>query len=463
MAVQYCDETYPNFCESQKSSIDSACHDLNKSAGKWIMYTPFPPGPQCYCICSCMAAGTPVATEDGEIEVEKIAKGSTEVLAAGLSLQFQPTVVQNVSRAAPGPTDNTVKLRYRVHGEERLLVVTMDHPFIVRNRVGEMSVVGAGALQLDDELVDKQGGPAQVLKLEWGRYDGGFWEFATTMNQPDAQLTGHLVLTGGVVTGDFAVSTFVTFPSELGSMTCAPDRPTVGSPDWYTRNGESPGDEPEEVNGAWFRPAAAHRIEVPAHASSFLPAYQSGLLESPTVPKQPATNQYLLEECEWLINKVFRPLYPKVTYLFNWYSDEPNAHSWTDLRDSEKKYVYLSGGLARIDGFEYEGMAFALAHEIGHLYGKPKGPNNVTCEGKADWYAGSLVMRNLWFGGYYFEYTGRAHEQLKRLYAYMAGRPEAKPQGGGDYPSDACRLDTIEAAMRSPNCPGCAQCPPERT
>ena len=81
--------------DPQKSSIDTACHDLGKEAGKWIMYQVG--GKTCYCICSCLGEGALVATGDNrQIPVEDIVANSTMVLAAGKSLDFKPTVVGQI-------------------------------------------------------------------------------------------------------------------------------------------------------------------------------------------------------------------------------------------------------------------------------------------------------------------------------------------------------------------------------
>ena len=456
MAVGPCDLIQANFCESQKSEIDIACHDLGKQAGKEIMYQV--DHKTCYCICSCVGAGTEITLGDGgEVPVEQVVPGQTQALAAGLDLNFHPAVLEIVSAAAPGHTDNTIFLSFTLAGTARGLVLTMDHPVLVQGQAGDRKLVAAGALQPDDRLVDQHGTTLPIDSIRWGSYDSGFYEVATNLDQPDGNYTGHLILTGGIVTGDFAITTWVNLP--LGLYQDAepePERPIVGSPEWRDRHDYTPAEEQVTVNGAVFTPAELHRIEVPAHASPFLPSSQAAELEDPKVPKRKVSDQYYLEECEWLIDKVFRPLYPDVSFLFDWYSDTVNSFSWAA---GKQKFVYLSGGLARVEGFDYEGTALALAHEIGHLYGTPV-RNGVTCEGEADWYGASIVMRKLWFGEYYFEYAQKAIDQLQQLYAYLAVQDEELVDLVGDpYPSNACRLETLEAALQSPKIPECAKCP----
>lgn len=467
MAVTYCGN---DFCVPKKNQIDTTCHDLGQQAGKWIMYTPdlSRPNYQCYCICSCIGDRTPVTIADGrQIPIEEIVPGRTEILAAGKDLRFVPTVAKQKSAAPPAQTKQTIYIEYTVNGVVSQLVVTQSHPFFLH---GSREVCAASRLRAGDKLIDRNGGPITITRILLGEYTGSFWEIATNLDPPDANYNGHLILTGGVVSGDFSIETYINYP--LGDVSPALKdhmaRPVVGSPEWRRANHVERGAaEPAiDMPGGQFLPASRSAVAVPAHASDFLPSWQAALLERPEVPKRPYNDMYSLDMCEWLIERVFQPLYPDVEFLFDWYSDEPNAHSWVT---GDKKYVYLSGALARIDGFEYDGMSLALAHEIGHLYGKPdSSPSGVTCEGEADFYGASVVMRKLWFGERYFEFTRSAIAQVKILYAYidLGDKRDASAAAavlrldklGRAYPSNECRIRTWEAAMAGPDKPACADC-----
>ncbi len=461
MSVSYCGSS---FCDPQKPSIDIACHDLGKEAGKWIMYQVG--GKTCYCICSCLGQGTLVTTGDNkQIRVEDIIGNATKVLAAGKDLVFKPTTVQQIVGTNPGKTDNSIYLSYRLNGVKVERVVTMDHPFLLRDK----TLVGAGVLQLDDQLLDQQGNPVNIDSLRWGSYIGRFWEFATSVTEPDQQLDGHLVLTDGVVTGDYAVTVFVNYPVNKEEMRAGPyaERPLVGTAAWLQRNkivrAELDPGIIELEDGA-FIPAEAFAQTIPDHAAPFLPTGQAALLEL-RAPMEPVSNQYFLEMCEYLIQLVFEPAYPDINFLFNWYDDRTNAASWIDGITGEP-YVYLSGALARIKGFDIEGVTLALAHEVGHIIGRPRLENGVTCEGQADWFGGSVVLRTLWFGEAYFSNVDKAISQFELLYRYMRkkGAQDVGVEGpevddtGQPYPSNACRIETYRTAMTSPTAPACSLC-----
>lgn len=459
MTVNYCGD---GFCGPQKKNIDSACHDLGKEAGKWIMYQNG--GTTCYCICSCMGEGTLVTTGNGsQIKVEDMVEGQTTVLAAGKDLRFSAQVAESVVSTSSGETKNTVYLKYEMNGKTVERVVTMDHPFLLSNK----TLVGAGALQLNDELLDQNGNRVSIKEIKWGSYIGKFWEFAVSMNKPDSNYTNHLVVTEGVVTGDFAISVYENYPvsSEETSLKGSPNRPFVGSAEWKELNRKDPGDAQFgaiQFEHGIFVPANSHEVEIPEHASAFLPENQAILLEE-FAPKEPVSNPNLLDMCEYLIEFVFEPHYPDIKFLFNWYDDRVNSYSWIDGISGEQ-IIYLSGGLARIEGFHIEGVTMALAHEVGHIMGKPKLENGLTCEGQADWFAGAVVMRAVWFGEEYFVKTKKAIQQLRTLYSYIdehdeeeAGAPEEDIYGQ-PYPSNACRLNTYKTAMSSPVAPACSLC-----
>ncbi|WP_043699773.1 hypothetical protein, partial [Yoonia vestfoldensis] len=463
MTVEYCGDA---FCVPKKQSMDIACHDLGKEAGKWIMYEK---GKSlCYCICSCVGEGTLIAAGDGaEIPIETVEIGKTTVLAAGRSLDFKPKLVESMVGTSKGETQNTIYLKYTMNGVPLERVVTMDHPFLLKNG----TLVGAGVLQVKDELVDDNGDAVQIDEIRWGTYVGQFFELAISLDPPNQNLDGHLVLTDGVVTGDYAVSIYVDFPVNADeTKTLAENgRPFVGSAEWREQNGVNPGCAMlgmRQMNGGVFIPADHFTVDIPDHASAFLPGAQAIALRY-KAKKLPLSDQYRLDMSEFVIKNIFMSVYPDLNYEFNWYDDTINSYSWVDTLTGEPT-IYLSGGLARMEGFEIEGLTLAIAHEIGHLMGRPTFENGVTCEGQADWYGASIVLRSVWFGEEYFRKMDMAIAQMEVLYRYLRRRPKddldldvtppEEDATGQPYPSNACRLLTFETAKLSPTPPECALC-----
>lgn len=456
-----------NYCGNNKNLIDGDCHDLDYQAGNKIVIQK-DGMPRCYCVCSCLAVDTPIGAPGGPIKVQDIVADQTKIYAAGRDMKFTEYLVTQASKSAPGVTEHTIYLHYALSDKtEQELVVSRDHVFILST--GEL--IRADMLQLTDQLVDAQANPVQLLEILWGSYDGIFYEFATKMEPPDANLTGHLVLTNGVVSGDFAVQAFVnmTVPAHSPSaarttaLNVAPPRPVVGSAEWRVLHAPATTPaEPKQVNSGEFIHAPAKKIEVPAHASSFLPPLQAAFLEL-FAPKRDYNDPYY-EQMGQYLETFFSAWYPDVNYQFDWYSDEVNAHSW--VATDGAKNVLLVGGLLRIVGFDFEGVALAIAHELGHLYGEPDGSNHgVTCEGEADYWGAKIVLRKVWFGEYYLDNTTKAIEQIKTLFGYLlfgkaADRPPTteNDRRGNAYPSISCRLDTYKAALALDPKPACADC-----
>ncbi|CAI1584017.1 hypothetical protein [Serratia proteamaculans] len=460
MTINECGNIVPGYCSTKKPKIDINCHDLKKDTGDKILFEVN--DITCYCICSCLGRGTLVTLDDRDstIKVEDIVEKQTQVLAAGRDLKFVPQTVQVVSHSKEGRVDHAVYLRYTLAGKEREACVTMSHPFMLKNG----TLVAAESLVLGAELVDRHGNAVPVDELKWGTYEGEFWEFSTVDGIPDPDLKNHLVVTNGVVTGDFAVEQFVYYrdPAYKGAMPAI-----IGSQEWIDANQfpllEAHQESIRKVGNGYFTPASHSKVEVPPHASSFYPKVEALLLEK-LAPKKPYNDALAREMCVYLLNILFKPAYPEITFHFDWFSREANSYSWVDSLD-KSKHVLLQGGLARIEAFDIQAVALALAHEIGHLEGRPDvAPSSVTCEGEADWWGASIVLRRMWFGEDYFAQLKMAIAQIKATYAYFPLNANTLPKDapldsmGRQYPSHDCRISTFETAMHGVDQPECSKC-----
>ncbi len=456
-----CGVIIPGYCTIKKPKIDVTCHNVKKQAGDMILFEVN--DRTCYCICSCLSRGTRVTTNDagGSVKVQNIVQDQTSVLAAGLDLKFQPQTVRVVSHSKAGRIDHAIYLKYKVDGEPTDACVTASHPFLLKDG----TLVSAECLSLASELVDRRGRAVEIESLDWGTYEGEFWEFSTRDDIPDKELTDHLVITNGVVTGDFAVEQWVHYkrPMFTGAMP-----PIVGSPEWVTQNKPplltAEQNPVRKVGEGYFYPAVHSAIRVPAHAASFFPSVEARRLGARRFQK-PYNDPMAHEMCIYLIQRLFQPAYPDIVFHFDWFSYDANTYSWVDPLG--QRQVLICGGLARIKCFDIEAVALALAHEVGHLDGKPDVGGHVTCEGEADWWGGSVVLRQLWFGQDYFDKTKEAIAQLEAAYAYLKtpGEDGSPPDTttpldnlSRAYPSHACRIETFKEAMKGVDQPECSQC-----
>jgi hypothetical protein len=474
MALEECPN---NYCGKNKKQIDGDCHDLDYQAGNKIILQGIPGMPRCWCVCSCLAVDTPVTTPDGTVKVQDIVPDETVVLAAGRGLAWTPTVVTQASFATPGLTEHAIYIQYLLNGEEKGLIVTRDQPLLLANR----SLIVADQLQLDDQLIDRDGTPVQVTDVHWGSYSGNFYEFATKMEPPDAELDDHLVLINGIVSGDFAIQVYTRIDV---SDNAAPERPGVGSEEWVEkhadrssqaattlalRSGDTPAaaatrSGPYQLTGSANAGPAfvpAEPVTVPAHAADFLPPWQAMIVKR-VAPHHPTSDPYYHQLLDWLLRQ-FRCLYPDIEFLTDWYSGDPNSHSWIDYR---KGFVLVKGAMARLDALEMEGLALVVAHEVGHLLGVPDGsPTGVTCEGEADYYGAKIVLRKLWFGEYYADNVIKAVDQVQTVFEYVTSADGYESKETQDvaaamnkYPSIECREATFLAAQQLAPKPECAAC-----
>lgn len=450
MALEQCPN---NYCGNNKKQIDGDCHDLDYQAGNKIIIQA-PPMPRCWCICSCLAKDTPISTPDGTILVQDIIAGKTTVLAAGRDLSWNPTTVQQWSAASPGKWIHVIYVHYKTQEGEQKIVVTRDHLFLLKD--GRLKP--ADRLAPRDQLVDRDNQAVPILDLGWGQYAGDFYEFATKMEHPNKNLDNHLIISAGVVTPDFAVQVYQNDPtSHIGQAVLeAKKLSSVGSPEWHEEHAETLekmfAARAKRTATPQFKQADPDEVQVPEYASNFLPHWQAKQLQK-SAPKKPFSDPFPRQQVEYLQSR-FKCLYPEVSFHFNWYDPRVNSFSWVD-DGSNLKNVYFSGGLARILGFEIEGMALAFAHELGHLYGKDVGPSGVTCEGEADYYGGKIVLRKYWFGEEYYDGMDESIAQFNVLVGYLQDEGEV---GNSTYPTLECRRETFAAAEAMTPKPECAAC-----
>lgn len=446
-----------NYCGINKSKIDGDCHELDYQAGNKIIMND--QNPRCWCICSCLAENTEIATDRGVVKVQEIKENVTTVLAAGLDLTWETKLVKQYSVATPGKWIDVVYIHYEQGEQKREVVVTRDQLFLLKDG----KIKPADKLGLRDRLVDRDNQAVPILDLAWGSYNGDFYELATVMEEPPANLAGHLILSNGVVTPDFAVQVYQNDPKTSFTPLLEPAKaaPSVGTPEWIEAQGSAynaavKARSLRTVN-AKFKEASEHHVEVPAYAADFLPHKQAKYLAK-HAPKVPFNDPLPRQRVEELLPR-FRCMYPDITFTFDWYDHTVNASSWVE-RGTNKAHVYISGGMARIEGFELEGLTLVFGHEIGHLKGHDIGPHGVTCEGEADYYGWKVVLRKYYGQEPYFDAMQEATTQFETLLGYLKGdAADPGPSASGQpYPDNECRRETLKAAIMLHEEPECAQC-----
>jgi hypothetical protein len=402
--------------------------------------------------------------------IEDFAVG-TRVLAAGKDLDWRESeVVFSDGTSGNHEQPYTVFVEY---GEDRSLVVTADHLFLLTS--GRLK--RADRLSVEDELVGPTGDAVAVLSVRIGNFTGGFHHIvATTLKVPGENLDGHLLNTNGVVTADYILQLFYR-SNELDTGLLAVEQdelPVVGTAEYAQRHGErayasAAAAAAVEVGNGRFAPAELCRVHIPEHAVGFISERQAEKLAN--APKRGFSDPLSQQWTEYLV-ELYRAFYPDVIYQIDWYNDTVNAYAWVD---NGQRYVALLGGLIRSAALELEGIGLVLAHELGHHYGGPPAyPGGLSCEGQADFYGANIVMRRVWFGESYVTTMIAAIAQLKNFFGFLGffaadpmqraafvptGREEEELgglEGGCTHPPAPCRIETYNAALDLKPKPACA-------
>lgn len=256
-AVEYCGN---GFCTSHAEEVARACHEFNFPPGHHILFAT--PEGYCYCVCG-RALGVPVQTSiaitDGQLPLDAVVENRTHVLAAGTGLRFEERAVTYKTAPRQVRLRDAVAISYRVWGAQHVLVMASTRPVLLYDG---RTLCPAGRLQLADRLCDATGAPVEIDDLRIGSFVGPYVDVAVSLDPPNQDYDGHLLVLSEVVVGDVIC--------ELYPVTGVDVRPVVGSVAWRAACGRAVPVAPEpaiDLAGGVFKPASAHRISIPSHAS----------------------------------------------------------------------------------------------------------------------------------------------------------------------------------------------------
>ena len=456
MGVRQCSSAH---CGSVDSEINEVCTSMGWAVNHPVV-TRDAQGP-CLCSCSCLAFGTPVQIGDNSYRpIEEFVVGDN-VLACGKDLKWQKQEVM-FSNGTTGASRQkyTVLIAYN----DTQLVVTSDHLLLM----DDGNLKAADRLAIGDKLMDPKGNPVNIDSVHIGDYTAGFHHIATTTQEPDADLDGHLLNTNGVVTADYAVQMYYrSGESKKFMKNDQRDLPVVGSPEYVEKHGPACLKAPAAVKGGpkiatynspdlaseerTFVSAEATMVKIPKDACSFISKEEAA--KKALEPMRQWNDPMPREWTEYLL-KHHKLYYPDVTFILDWANNEVNAYAWVD---NGVRFVSILGGLVRHTALEMEGIALVTAHELGHHYGgPPTWPGGLSCEGQADYYGVNIIMRNAWFGEFYYEIAIPAIAQMAAFFGVGSDATGGSASAGCSHPPGACRIDTYNDAVDLKPKPVCA-------
>lgn len=408
----------------------------------------------CFCCCACFAEHTMIAMAEGTKEIKNIKKG--EILKAGSIMgpgeslcTWEDIPVTFAEGSESGVQEGML---YVVFGDKQEIIVTPDHVFLLATG----KFIQAGKLKPGDQLVDESGNPIPILTVSQGRYEGGVRHISCNIDF-DGRPDRHLVLSEGIVSGDYTLQLYYDALSEEWKEKGHEKRLLVGSHDFFKEYQDQ-----MKGNITFF----AENATDTAGPDCFQAYDLQGLREN--VNYQYAKKFLTSEQAADIFNEstmsplsdgikhgyaqyavqLLRGFFPDIEILLDWKHLSPNVYSFVLF---DKKFVVLSGGLARVQGIGVEGLVFAVSQGIARFYGE-NGicHDKMSSRGKADFYAAAAISRNVYYSRIWGDVAKETIKEIETLFSYI------RQEHAESSPSIDCRLDAIYSGFGGGNLPACA-------
>lgn len=407
------------------SVIMKECMKLSMKDPAWTCDT-------CYCCCACFAEHTMVETAKGAKQIREIKKG--EELKVGSPAE--PGNTACVWETAPvvfaeGSEGGIHEgMLYIIFGSKKEIIVTPDHVFLLSTG----RFIQAGKLKPGDELVDEKGNPQPVLTASMGRYEGGVRHISCNTDF-DGKPDHHLVISEGIISGDYTLQLFYDSLSDEWKEEGQEDRLLVGSHTFLKKyknkmlgnitffagpqenNQNKDLTENQQAHPEYFKVYDFHDLVHSVnyqYAAKFLTEAQAAEIFEKSA-MSPMSDGIKHGFAQYAVS-LLRGFYPDLEILLDWQHLSPNVYSFVLFG---KKYVVLSGGLARVPEMNVEGLVFAVSQGIARYYGRNGKCGEKMCStGLADFYAAAVVSRNVYYGRIWGDAAKETVRQIGKLFSY---------------------------------------------
>jgi hypothetical protein len=485
---QYCNcsGAYPNGC-SGSSPPPNCC--------SYSAVSPVPIISEgCYCCCGCFSNETPIAYDKGvykaivEYQVGDLVYVADDVTLTSWS---QKPVLFSAGAGGGAAAENVMLMvTFGDAPNTDYLLVNRTQPFLTT-----VGLVPAAALVPGThELRTADGGTKMVQSLEVGMFKKGMHHIATS-TQPATSPDGHLIVAKGVVCGDWALQMAARATAPTDAASAPPSEAATASssasfahttqlafvedahllPEFGTREyaeahphlqhepfrASHPQLDLSAVAAA--RPPLEHfeafdvddTAFVPADAWSFFTADQAWDIAANAPSFSPASGAGRpVVEYQF---KLFRTFYPDIEFYFDERKLTPNAYLFTEYG---KLRLIVTGGLARVQCLQFEGLATIIATMIAATTaGDPKNAQGMSCLGTAS-YGVPGVLTEVWIGLQSAPIMSKGITQITTLFSYITDGNK----GGSDtcmHVSCDCRIQAMQASFTMLPLPSCAGGPPD--
>lgn len=302
----------------------------------------------------------------------------------------------------------------------------------------------------------------EINEVSVGEYTGGVHHIATDVSF-DGKLDGHLLLSEGLVSGDFNLQIHQNELMKSGLIEGTENSPKVGTKEYETvhthlvagnyMSFSAPSSVLSDAAADAATPAASAQLSkfyvhgsnvafVPDQAASFLSPLQA-IDVNDKADKWGFTEVSIGNSMVKYLVNLFQGFYPDITFYHDIGRLEPNAYAFTQYG---KQYVVLSGGLTRIKGLGMEGMAFILANMVSRLQkSAPLNSDGFTTVGMSDYYT-PAILQNMFFGTLYAPLMTSALHQIQLVIFNNIDVASHDAFETDPYqPTTGTRMDAIEA------------------
>lgn len=406
----------------------------------------------CFCCCSCYANGTKIAVPRGFKAIEYFQSGD-EVLTASMEVGKPKWNTGKVSYSmGTGPDGHQSAMVYIHFGnDDRQIIVTPDQLFLMSTgklKRSDRLVPGV------DQLVNEWGEAVPIHEISIGEYIGGVHHIST-LAVFDGAIDGHLLLSEGVISGDFTLQANSGQLIDMGLMEDHKQLPKIGSKEYEKRYTQlsneffgvmhitalSDGRKEKVQRPQKFYLHGERAISIPNTAAAYLDDAQAEDVYN-NAPRWDFEDIGMNSALIKYILRLFKGFFPEINFYYDQSNVTPNAYAFNQM---DVQNIVLTGGLTRLKGMEQEGISFVLAHMISALQkSSPVGANGWTSVAMADYYSISFLM-DVYFGKNFGAMYNPGIKQLDNsLFKFIS--PENQRYMNDPYqPTVDTRFDAIDA------------------
>lgn len=410
----------------------------------------------CYCCCSCLAFGTPIATPQGVKAIELFDIGDSVSVGSWdkSKLGWADGSVKFSSGTDPGSINTMIFIEF---GEQRQIIATPDNLFLMSD----------GKLKRADRLVPRkdhiltaEGSALGITAVIAGQWTKGLHHIATGL-EFTGSLDGHLINANGIVTGDYCLQINLHELVKMGLMDDPANEPALGSREYAAMNshlmtnrmlaqgrddvGVPPGFKPFTLIDNAYIPENAAKL--------FTDAQAQDIVSNPELTFRAVYDDAGFKSMSYLI-RLFKGFYPDINISVDKTNSEFNTYAFEMYGT---KHLIVSGEILRMDGLFQEAYQFILAQGVARLLGeKPVAEDGFTYVAAADFFAISSVLRTVNYLSAP-DFYNSVLQQITMLFGRIsAGNAGGDPANLENDPAVGCRIACLNTGIFGGNVLPCA-------